>query len=79
MASDDRRRIGRSLARLLRSGRGDTRPLARPGCEFGLIVEERLKDLAEDMDAVKSLLRWLLTAVIAGLIGLVVDVVRRGV
>lgn len=66
------------MARLLRSGQGDTRPTARPGCEFGLLVEERLKDLSDDMDAVKSLLRWLLTAAIAGLIGLVVDVVMRG-
>ena len=78
--SEDRKRIGRALARLWRSrSKGDTRPLARPGCEYGLIVDERLRDMADDLEAVKSLLRWLLAAVVAGLVGLVVDLILKGV
>lgn len=78
MASDDRRRIGKALARLFRAGQGNTRPTAKPGCEFGLIVEERLREVADDIETVMSLLRAVLLAIIAGLIGLVVNVVVRG-
>lgn len=78
MASADRKRIGKALARLLRRGGSDTRPLAQPGCEFGLIVDERLREVTDDIETVMSLLRAVLLAIIAGLIGLVVNVVVRG-
>jgi hypothetical protein len=66
------------LARLFASGRESRRREATPGCEFGWVVEERLKDVAEDLASVKALLRALVVAAFAGLIGLVVDMIVRG-
>jgi hypothetical protein len=74
--------VGRSLGRLWKSayrlmrvsdGRGGSRPRPEPACEFGLLVEERLRDLQGDVGDVKRLLRWLLLAVIGALVGLVAD------
>ena len=74
------RQLGKSLGRLWkyvnRPGKYvDSRPDVRPGCEFGLVVNERLRDMSEDLAAVRSLLRWLLLAVIGALVGLVADLV----
>lgn len=78
------RQLGKSLGRLWkcvsRSRKYvDSRPRPEPACEFGLLVEERLRDLQVDLGDVKRLLRWLLLAVIGALIGLVADLVVRGV
>lgn len=77
------RRIGRALGRLLRAVASaaptDVRPDVRPACEFGLVVEERLRDLQEDMAGIRNLLRAVLLAIIAGLIGLAVDIIMRGI
>ena len=74
------RRIGRALGRLFRAAsRGEARPDVRPACEFGLLVEERLRDLGEDLRGIRNLLRALLLAAVAGLIGLAVDIIVRGV
>lgn len=68
------RRIGRAIGRLFRAAvEAEPRPDVRPGCEFGLLVEERLADLQADLGDVKRLLRWLLLAVIGALVGLVAD------
>lgn len=74
------RQIGRALGRLFRAAsEPGARPDVRPACEFGLLVEERLKDLGEDLRGIRNLLRALLLAFVAGLIGLAVDIVLRGV
>ena len=77
--------VGRSLGRLWKSayrlmrvsdGRGGRdRPRPDPACEFGLLVEERLRELQGDVGDVKRLLRWLLLAVVGALVGLVADLV----
>lgn len=73
------RRLGRVLARLFRAvSDADPRPDVRPRCEFGLVVEQRLDGLAEDLREVRNLLRAVLLVVVGGLVGLVVDIVVRG-
>jgi hypothetical protein len=78
------RELGHSLGRLWKSayrlmrvsdGRGGSRPRPEPACEFGLLVDERLRELQADVGDVKRLLRWLLLAVIGALIGLVAELV----
>jgi hypothetical protein len=72
LGSTDRRRIGRALARLL-GPQKRLRPSPEPACEFGLVVDERLKDLQADVVAIKRLLVAVLLAVIGGVVGLVAE------
>lgn len=72
------RQLGRSLGRLWKavsqSRQGaDSRPRPDPLCEFGLVVDQRLKDLQADVVAIKRLLLALLLAVVGALVGLVAD------
>lgn len=70
------RRIGKAVAKLFMTARRDgSRPVATPGCEYGLIVEERIADLVQDLNEVKTILRWLLFAILGTCIAVVADVV----
>lgn len=73
------RRIGRALARLFMATRRDgDRPVAEPGCEYGLMVDERLKAMAQSLEEMKTILRWLFFLVIGTCIVLVLDVALAG-
>ena len=72
------RQLGKSVGRLWkvvsRPGKSaDSRPRPDPACEFGLVVDERLRDLQADVAGIKRLLVALLLAVMGALIGLVAD------
>jgi len=74
------RQLGKSLGRLWkyvsRPGKyADSRPRPDPACEFGLVVDERLRDLQADVAGIKRLLVALLLAVVGALVGLVADLV----
>lgn len=74
MGSAERKRIGRALGRLL-GPQKRSRPSPEPACEFGLLVDERLRELHADVVAIKRLLVAVLLAVIGGVVGLVAELV----
>lgn len=73
MGSADRKRIRRALGLLFGSRRGESQPRPEPACAFGLVVDERLRDLQADVGSNKRLLVVMLVAVIGALAGLVAD------
>jgi len=68
-----------AIARLLRGGRGTPAPprpavSIAPGCAFGAVVEERLKELERSLGEVKARLNGLIFLVVGAV---VLEVVLR--
>lgn len=82
VVGSDRRRIGKALGRLL-AGRGPstslgtTRLSTKPGCEFGLLVEERLREMASDLKETRALVKWLFLAALGLLLAVIGDLAVR--
>jgi hypothetical protein len=50
----------------------------KPGCIYGMLLGDEVKDMREDLDEIKKTLRGIYVSVFLILVGLVLDLALRG-
>ena len=50
----------------------------KPGCIYGMLLGDDVKDLQRDLDEIKKTLRGIYVSVFLMLLGLIVDIALRG-